>query len=173
MLLIIAVLYFSRSQHYRIREKADLISAHKTLMLSAASSSLTTSDVPVGALLLYHDSVFTTGNNTVRKDSDIAGHAEINAINLAIRKIGFKAFSELDRDELILVSSFEPCMMCINVIIEYNIRRVYFMKEKTLTDWLKGDAKLLRYEWNKFQTAGDEQQDSLFKLHPAYPRAGR
>ncbi len=125
-------------------------------------------DVPVGALLIYNDTIISSGHNTVVADTNVSSHAEINAINNAIRKTGFDAFSKLDRNKLVLVSTFEPCMMCKGAIMEYGIHRVYFMKGKSLYNWLKNDVKQFRYEWYKKQIDGKEIQDSLFMLHPKY-----
>ena len=75
-----------------------------------------------------------------------------------------------DRKDLILVSTFEPCMMCRGALIEYNIMRVYFLKGKGPWHWLKNDLKILRYEWMKEDAEGEALQDSLFMLHPLYRR---
>ena len=142
----------------------------RDILVKEAAVALKSEDVPVGALLLYNDTILSTGYNTVLRDSNAGGHAEINAISNAVRQIGFSSFSKLDRKKLILVSTFEPCMMCRGAIIEYNIRHVYFLKGKGLFHWLKNDAKQLRYEWNTSQAEGKELQDSLFLLHPKYKR---
>ena len=84
----------------------------KDILLKEAARPLQSLDVPVGAMLIYNDTILSVGHNSVLLDSNVAGHAEINAINNAIRKTGFVNFSRLDRDKLILVSTFEPCMMC-------------------------------------------------------------
>lgn len=168
LLFILAIVYFSRTGFYHLRAEKKLSGSHQEILLKAAATSLQTSDVPIGAIILYGDSVLTTGFNTVRKDTNVAAHAEINAISNAIRRMGFEAFSSLDRNKLVLVSTFEPCMMCQGAILEYGIRHVYFMKGKGLFHWLTNDAKQFRYEWNKRQTEGEEMQDSLFLLHPVY-----
>jgi len=171
LFVFVSALYFFRSEFYRFHSTQSIPAGQKELILKNASLSLSSGDVPVGALLLYNDSVLSTGYNTVLRDSNAAGHAEINAISNAIRKMGLKTFSILDRDKLILVSTFEPCLMCRGAIMEYNIRHVCFMKGKGIFHWLKNDAKQFRYEWNKNHLTGDAEQDSLFMLHPLYKKA--
>jgi len=168
ILFVFLLIYFFQSALYRIHSSAHLDKDTETKLLSTAATALQSSDVPVGAVLLYNDSILSTGFNTVLRDSDVGRHAEINAISSAISKTGFKAFSKLDRNKLVLVSTFEPCMMCRGAAIEYNIRHVLFMKDKGIFHWLRSDAKQLRYEWNKVQCEGEEKQDSLFRLHPMY-----
>jgi tRNA(Arg) A34 adenosine deaminase TadA len=161
-------IFFFRSQLYRFHTEKNLSHEEKELLIKNASLALQSKDVPVGALLVYNDTVLSSGYNTVLRDSNAGGHAEINAISNAIKKIGLMSFSQLDRDQLILLTSFEPCEMCKGAILEYHISHVYFMKGKGIFHWIKNDAKQLRYEWMKNKSAGEEIQDSLFMLHPLY-----
>jgi tRNA(Arg) A34 adenosine deaminase TadA len=168
LILLACLLFLLKPLLYRFHSEKTLPPSQLQMLVENASQSLASNDVPVGSLLIYNDSILSTGFNTVYRDSNAGGHAEINAISNAIRKIGFEAFSKLDRKKLVLVSTFEPCMMCQGAIIEYNIRNVYFLKGKGLLHWWKNDLKLVRYEWNKFKSDGAELQDSLFDLHPKY-----
>ena len=170
LIAIALVIFICRSQFHLLYHDVLLGNEQKKILIENAATSLQTLDVPVGALLLYNDSILATGYNTVYRDSNVSGHAEINAINNAVRKIGFKNFSKLNREKLILVSTFEPCMMCRGALIENNIRQIYFLKGKGFYHWLKNDAKQFRYEWNKRKAEGEESQDSLFMLHPDYPK---
>jgi len=170
LFLIACLVFFFKPLLYHFRSNKNVDSIQLQTLIDNASQSLKSNDVPVGALLIYNDSVLSTGYNTVYRDSNAGGHAEINAISNAIQKTGFKNFSKLDRNKLILVSTFEPCMMCKGAIMEYNIRQVYFLKEKGIFHWLKEDLKQVRYEWNKHQSDGGEFQDSLFMLHPKKSR---
>ena len=161
-------LCFFQTQLYQFRSQSKLPESAGQKLLDGAATALKSQDVPVGAMMLYDDSVLSVAYNTVYRDSNAGGHAEINAMSEAIRKTGFENFSKLDRDKLVLVSTFEPCPMCRGAILEYNIRRVYFLKSKSLWYWLKNDLKQFRYELNKSQKEGEGLQDSLFRLHPKY-----
>lgn len=172
ILLFVLILSVSicmlKSQLSVVSTKGILSLSNRDTLLKQAGSSLKSLDVPVGSLIVYNDTILSSGYNTVLRDSNASGHAEINAINNAIRKIGFASFSQLDREKLILVTTFEPCLMCKGAIIEYNIHHVYFMKGKGLFHWLKNDVKNLIYEWQKRKTDGEAMQDSLFLLHPKF-----
>ncbi|CAN5610868.1 hypothetical protein BH11BAC1_BH11BAC1_20650 [soil metagenome] len=167
-IFLLIISYFFQSGLYHLHTNKNISEEEKLVLLKEAGNALPSLDVPVGSILIYNDSILSTGHNTVMMDSNVAGHAEINAINNAIRKTGFAEFSRLNREKLILVSTFEPCMMCRGAILEYNIRHVYFLKGKGILNWLKNDFRQFRYEWNKRKSAGDELQDSLFQLHPKY-----
>jgi tRNA(Arg) A34 adenosine deaminase TadA len=170
--LFLAFLILS-SQIYRVFRSREIDQTTLDMLVKAGATALESSDVPVGAVIVYRDSVIASGYNTVRKDSDVAAHAEINAINEVIRKLGFTGFSELERDDLFLISTYEPCGICRNAILEYNIRNVLFLKEKSLVEFGKQWLKTIRYHLEKRASGNEEIQDSLFRLHPAYPAARR
>jgi len=147
----------------------DISQLQENEIISQASKALNSLDVPVGSLVVYSGSIIGEGYNTVKSDTNIAGHAEINAINDAVQKIGLNQFNELDRNKLILISTLEPCEMCKGAIIHYNIKHVYFMKDKSPLHWNKKQLKSLRYEWYKRKIDGEQLQDSLFLLHRKDP----
>jgi tRNA(Arg) A34 adenosine deaminase TadA len=167
ILLILMVLFGNRI--FQVLPSKEISNLQEREIIIQASKALISMDVPVGSLLIYSGSIIGEGYNTVKSDTNIAGHAEINAINDAVKKIGIKQFNELDRSKLILVTTLEPCEMCKGAIIHYNIKHVYFMKDKSPLHWNKKQLKMLRYEWNKRKISGEQQQDSLFYLHPGYP----
>ena len=168
--ILACLLFFFRPLLYHFHSEKILPPFQQQTLIDNASQALKSNDVPVGAILIYNDSILSTGYNTVYRDSNAGGHAEINAISNVIKKIGYENFSKLDRNKLILVSTFEPCMMCKGAIIEYNIKKVYFLKGKGLLHWWKNDLKQIRYEWNKFKVEGENLQDSLFMMHPKFLR---
>lgn len=167
ILLILLVIFNTRI--FQILPSAKITAVEEKEIIHLASEALEHLDVPVGSLLLYGGAIIGEGFNTVKSDTNIAGHAEINAINDAVKKIGLKQFNELDRNKLILVTTLEPCEMCKGAIIHYNIKHVYFMKDKSPMHWNKKQLISLRYEWYKRKIDGEQIQDSLFYLHPDYP----
>jgi tRNA(Arg) A34 adenosine deaminase TadA len=131
-------------------------------------SALISSDVPVAAMLLYGQTVLGSGYNTVKRDGNAGGHAEINAISSALRAIGERRFAHLDRDSLLLVTSLEPCAMCRGAIVGYNIRNVEILKMKPPLDLVREDLRVLRYYWRRSAKGPAAVQDSLFRRHPDY-----
>ena len=132
--------------------------------------SLESRDIPVSAVVLYGDSIIGFGWNTVLRDTNAGGHAEINAISDALRRVGRARFMKLDRDSLSLISTFEPCAMCRGAILGYNIRNVLYFKPKPATLLMKEDLRMVRYLWERRKTDGDTLQDSLFVRHPDYDK---
>ena len=89
--------------------------------ISESLRSLKTKDIPVGAIIIYKDKIIARAYNSCEKNNNIHGHAEIMAINEAIKKIGN---SYLDDCEMFV--TMEPCLMCYGAIIKTNIKKVYY-----------------------------------------------
>jgi len=155
---------------YKIKPTKTVSSTIKKELAFLAKNCLKTNDVPVGAIIMYNDSIIGTGYNTVLKDTVAFGHAEINAITSCLKKIGVEQFHKLDRNKLTLYTTLEPCEMCQGALIEYRIKRVYFMKEKSFKYWYKEHNWEYVYQYNKSKIEGEEIQDSLLELHPKYQK---
>lgn len=168
--LLIGLALFLHSKWYSFKSSPPLPPDYKKELVNSALKSLETKDVPVGALLIYKGKIVGTGYNTVVRNTGAGEHAEINAISNAIDSLGFRQFQFLYRDSLWLISTYEPCMMCAGAMVIYNIQNVSFLKEKTLEHNLRQDARLLRYFWKRTQMQPASLQDSLFYLHPDYPK---
>lgn len=154
---------------YRWKRKFILNETQFSRLLELAQRSLESLDVPVGALLIYQNKIIGEGFNTVLRMSAAGGHAEINAISDAIKQLGMERFSSLDRNSLFLVTTFEPCFMCAGAFINYNIRQIYFLKEKDLLYLSKEGVQLIRYYLKRSTVNHSGEQDKLFERHPHYP----
>ena len=79
-------------------------------------------DVPVGAVLVDSEGkVVAVGRNDRELNGDPTGHAEIVAIREAA-----KARGSWRLDDLTLVVTLEPCVMCAGAIVAARIPRVVF-----------------------------------------------
>jgi tRNA(adenine34) deaminase len=79
-------------------------------------------DVPVGALIVTDNGeIISSGKNQREKDNDPTAHAEIVAIRKASEKIGSWRL-----DELTLIVTLEPCVMCAGAILQSRIKRLVF-----------------------------------------------
>jgi tRNA(Arg) A34 adenosine deaminase TadA len=168
LLLGILALVFS-VQIYRMRKKIEQIPEITQTIRDLGFLALDNLDVPIGAVLLYKGKIIGKGYNRVFSDTNLAAHAEIEAMNDAVKKLGMEQFNRLERAELVMVSSYEPCEMCRGAMVHYGIRKTVFLKDKPLSMWLKTYRGKLLYEFGKRQAKGEEVQDSLFLLHPDYP----
>ena len=79
-------------------------------------------DVPVGALIVNDNGeILSSGKNERQKDNDPTAHAEVVAIRIASEKI-----DSWRLDDLTLVVTLEPCVMCAGAILQSRIKRLVF-----------------------------------------------
>lgn len=163
--LLVGLLF--QTQYYRVLPTEDLDTDKIALLESLGEKALLHKDVPIASILMYKDSLIGYGYNTVLRDVELSGHAEVNAINMAYKKYRDQ-FKNLDRNELVLYSSFEPCEMCKGMLLHYNIKEVRFERKKTMMRQIKSSLKTWLYEYSKRQFLADSLQEKLFLKHPDY-----
>lgn len=99
---------------------------------------------PFGAVIVKNGKIIAEGVNRVTRDSDPTGHAEINAIRQAARKLN--SF-ELKGCEI--YSSCEPCPMCLGAIYWARMEALYFANSKSDAAAIKFDDGFIYEEIGK------------------------
>ena len=164
LLSVLAVLlgiFFLR--HCSAEYKKELPKNALAILKAEADSCKATHDVPVAAAIWYKDSLLASAHNDVVGGAQAGGHAEINVLSKCLRTIGYQKFMDLNRDELLLISTYEPCRMCSGAITEYNIRKVIFIgKKEALYRMRREDWPLIRY-WKDKKHYESELQDKMFR----------
>ena len=90
--------------------------------ISFAQEVKSSGDVPVGALIVNEaGEIVSLGKNEREKDNDPTAHAEILAIKRAGEKLGSWRL-----DDLTLVVTLEPCVMCAGAILQSRLKRLVF-----------------------------------------------
>lgn len=90
--------------------------------ISLAYEVTSSGDVPVGALIVNEiGEVISSGKNEREKENDPTAHAEIVAIRRAGEKLGSWRL-----DDLTLIVTLEPCVMCAGAILQSRIKRIVF-----------------------------------------------
>ena len=90
--------------------------------IAIAQEVKSSGDVPVGALIVNEaGEILSSGKNEREKDSDPTAHAEIVAIRGASEKLGSWRL-----DDLTLIVTLEPCVMCAGAILQSRIKRLVF-----------------------------------------------
>ena len=140
------------------------------LLNKIGDSALQTSDVPVAAIILYDGKIIGKGYNTAVRNKKVGEHAEINALSDALCHIGSDSFNRLDRNKLILLTTWEPCLMCEGAIINAYIKHVAIVKAKSLKSLFESAKMKFLYYWNRQVSESDTLQMNLFKKHPAYEK---
>ncbi|MBR0113168.1 MAG: nucleoside deaminase [Clostridia bacterium] len=92
-----------------------------SLALEQARLAAAEGEVPVGAVIAKNGEVISTGRNRRENGKNALAHAEIEAIDLACKKLGGWRLWECD-----LFVTLEPCPMCTGAIINSRIRRLVY-----------------------------------------------
>ena len=94
---------------------SEIARRHETFMreaLALAAEAADSGDVPVGCVIVRGDDVIGRGANQIQRLGDPTRHAEVVAIEDAVRSIGEKFLTECT-----LYVTLEPCTMCAGAIV--------------------------------------------------------
>jgi len=167
LLLLSLFSFLFVSQTYRVKPRTEVPPFVIEALNTLATKALEMREVPVGAVLVYGDSIIGRGYNTVVRDTLISGHAEINAMNEAHKNCG-ASWKSLDRSKMTLFSTYEPCEMCKGAMINLNIGFAVFEGPKPVTEQVKNTLKTWLYELKKSRLNAPGMQEHLFQKHPDY-----
>lgn len=102
---------------------------------------------PFGAALVRQGEIVCAVGNTVLKEMDISGHAEMVAVREACKKL-----DTLDLSDCVMYATCEPCPMCVAVMLWAGIKTCYYasthedaaehgFSDQHLRDYLDGSDK--------------------------------
>ena len=94
---------------------------YMNLAIEQAKISASESEVPVGAVIIRNGEVISVGRNRRETGKNALAHAEIEAIDLACKKLGGWRLWECE-----MFVTLEPCPMCTGAIINSRIRRLVY-----------------------------------------------
>jgi len=80
---------------------------------------------PFGAVVVQNGRIIARAHNRVIKAHDPTAHAEVEAIRKASKALG-----RFDLSDCYIVSTCEPCPMCLAAIYWAKIRRLYYACSK-------------------------------------------
>ncbi len=108
--------------------------------LEEARYALSTGEFPVGCVMVYENRVLVTGmrHHTVPDDQNELDHAEM----LALRRL-VDLEDKIDREEVTLFSTLEPCLMCYAALILNGIRHIVYAYEDIMGGGTNLDIKRL------------------------------
>jgi len=89
--------------------------------LKEAKVALSLGEVPVGAVIVKNGEIIGRGHNTRETEVNISGHAEINAIVDAEKRLG-----RWSLEGCALYVTLEPCLMCSGAIRQSRLCSIVF-----------------------------------------------
>ena len=94
------------------------------LLYKLALKAFRNGDIPVAAILIKNDKIVATGYNNRHKKGYVLGHAEVNAIIEAEKKL-----KDFRLDGYTMITTLKPCKMCQAVIEASRVSKVYYILE--------------------------------------------
>ena len=91
------------------------------IALKEAQKSLISEDVPVGAVIVLNDKIIAKAYNTREKKQLVTGHAEINALIKANKKV-----NRYRLDGAVIYITKEPCLMCMGALLSARIGKIVY-----------------------------------------------
>lgn len=127
--------------------------------LKEASISLEMEEVPVGAIIVNKNGeIIGRGHNDRENTLKIHGHAEINAINDAIKKT-----NTLKLTECTMFVTLEPCPMCAGAIISSGIENLFYGQDNEEYGSAGSKINLLAGKVSVFGGIKSEESKKLIK----------
>jgi len=110
--------------------------------LSLARQASAAGEVPVGAVVVYNDSIIAEGWNRPISSCDPTAHAEIVALRQAATFLGNYRLVNCE-----LYVTLEPCIMCAGAIIHSRIQRLVFGALEPKAGVIQSNVALLNAEF--------------------------
>ncbi len=92
----------------------------------------------VEAVVVKDDEIVSEAEEAVNTKNDITCHAELEAIRIAVNKLG-----TINLSDCILYSTHEPCIMCSYAIRFYKIKEVVYLHEAKYLGGVSSSLPLL------------------------------
>ena len=100
------------------------------IIKDGAEESFNNNEIPVSCVIVdQQGNIISKGINDRQSTNNLLGHAEINAIIEAEKKLG-----DWRLDGYNMIVSLEPCEMCSSVIRESRLDKVYYIVPKITKD---------------------------------------
>lgn len=138
----------------------NVINKYMRAALKEAEKAYKIGEVPVGAVIVYNDKIIAKGHNTREIKQSVLGHAEINAIAKASKKIGSWRLEDCD-----MYVTLEPCSMCSGAIIQSRIKNLYFGAYDLKTGAAGSVLNLFDYTFNhKVNVEGGHLEEQCSRI---------
>ncbi len=92
--------------------------------LRQAQLALDAGEVPVGAIVVWNESIISRGHNQVEQLGDATAHAEMIALTAAFNHTGSKYLPEAT-----LYVTVEPCLMCCGAMYWSKLKAIVYGAE--------------------------------------------
>lgn len=119
--------------------------------LKQAKKAYKKDEIPVGCVIVKDNKIIAKGRNNREKKHNVLGHAEINALLRAQKKLKTWKLNDCD-----LYVTLKPCSMCETIIKQARIKNVYYLVDKLefKKEYYKTNIEKLNYTNNYKEILG-------------------
>jgi len=103
------------------------------LLIKEALLAANEDEIPVSCLIYNNSGLISLTHNTKNTNKNPLEHAEILAINEAIKKLNCQYLTDCT-----IIISLEPCIMCLGAILNARIGKIIYLLEDEKTGALGG-----------------------------------
>lgn len=129
------------------------------ILFKMALKAYKNGDIPVSAIIVKNDKIVAVGYNNRHKKGIVTGHAEINAVINAEKKI-----KDHRLNGFYMISTLKPCKMCYSVIEASRLDKVYYiLDQESNYSYPQGIFERLNVSDELFLTKYKELFDDFFK----------
>lgn len=130
----------------------DLEHAWLNEAITLATTSVAGGGGPFGALVVKDGVVVASGNNQVTATLDPTAHAEVSVMRAACKQLG-----DFSLEGCVLVTSCEPCPMCLSSALWARIDRIVYAADRH-------DAAVAGFDDRRFYELFDKKPASLWPM---------
>ncbi len=109
--------------------------------IKMAKIALENNEVPIGAVIVYHDIIIARACNTRETTKQTAGHAEMNAIKQACDHL-----NSWKLEDCSIYVTLEPCLMCAGALQQARIAKIYYGASDQKAGALGGKNDILAFQ---------------------------
>lgn len=138
------------------------------IAMREAKIAFNNGEVPVGSVIIENDKIISKGHNLVENSGNITLHSEIVSIKKATKKK-----KTIKLDNCTILTTLEPCPMCLSALIYSHIEKIIFLAEDKKWGALGGlydlrtfikNHKIPTFEFIEYKPAEDLIEQFFKKL---------
>lgn len=126
------------------------------VLMKETNKAVKKNEVPVGCVIIRNSKIISKSHNQKISKKDPMAHAEIIAIKNACKKVG-----SWNLNDCKLYVTLKPCNMCLSVINEARIKKVYYIVDNNKI--VNNNMLITKIKDCEYETIFSEMLSTFFK----------
>lgn len=136
------------------QNKIKVVNTFMKEAILLAKKSLEKGELPIAAVVVLNNEIIASAHTAEKEEKRRLVHAELLALEIADKITPFPG----NRNEVMLFSTVEPCIMCMGAAMSFGVREVFYSLEapqdggtNLILDYFKENNDLLGYNLPKVE----------------------